>query len=211
MHAYDESYLNDAMENLGSMLDYAVEDCGLNIDEFFAWFVVSGVAQAFGNGNPRFVAGMSGVELAREVHFRATGERLDILATQALDRSRAYWTGWIMAYYQWYRALRFEDMLAAGLAPSAVAQSYVLHEADVTKFVEYADGVVYARVGAPSALARLRKLRGLTQQQLTEASGVALRMVQLYEQGRNDLNKASAETVLALSRAIGCKAEDLLA
>ena len=34
-HAYSESYLDDAMQNLGDMLDYAIVDCGYAPDEFF--------------------------------------------------------------------------------------------------------------------------------------------------------------------------------
>ena len=60
MRAYDESYLNDAMNALGEMLDYAVVDCGRDPDEFFDWFIVSGIAAQFERGNPKFVAGMSG-------------------------------------------------------------------------------------------------------------------------------------------------------
>ena len=33
-NAYSELYLDDAMENLGSMIDYAVGECGLEPDEF---------------------------------------------------------------------------------------------------------------------------------------------------------------------------------
>lgn len=89
MRAYDESYLDDAMDALGGMLDYAVVDCGYDPDEFFEWFIVSGVAAGFERGNPKFVAGMSGVELAREVRFRVAGERPESHATQPPQRSPA--------------------------------------------------------------------------------------------------------------------------
>ena len=92
MRAYDESYLNDSMDALGEMLDYAIVDCEHDPDEFFGWFVVSGVSAQFERGNPKFVAGMSGVEIAREVIFRVTGNRETRPATQPLDRSPEYWT-----------------------------------------------------------------------------------------------------------------------
>lgn len=209
MLAYDESYLNDAMDTLGAMLDYAVADCGFDIDEFFGWFVSSGVASSFENGNPKYIAGMSGPELASEVHNRVRGEYLSAVPTQPLDKTSEYWCGWILAYYQWYCCARFEDMVAAGLLPSVVVKNYILHEADVTKFVEFADGYL-ARISSTNNLARLRKLRGMTQEQLAQSSGVTVRMIQLYEQGRNDLSKASVETVLNLARVIGCSVEDLL-
>ena len=45
---------------------------------------------------------------------------------------------------------------------------------------------------------------------LAEKSGVSLRMIQQYEQGAKDINKASGESLVALSRALGCRMEDLL-
>ena len=72
--AYEEMYLNDAMCAIGEMLDYAVHDCGCDGDLFFTQFLSSGVAEQFERGNPKFVGGMSGVELALEVFRRTTGQ-----------------------------------------------------------------------------------------------------------------------------------------
>lgn len=51
---------------------------------------------------------------------------------------------------------------------------------------------------------------GLTQKQLSEISGVDIRMIQHYEQGSKSLAKASAETVLALATALGTTVEALI-
>ena len=59
-------------------------------------------------------------------------------------------------------------------------------------------------------LKRIRKDRGLTQTQLSEISGINVRMIQHYEQGFKDINQASAITVYNLSRSLDCKIEDLL-
>lgn len=50
----------------------------------------------------------------------------------------------------------------------------------------------------------------LSQIQLAKASGVSLRMLQKYEQGVRDLNKAQAETVYKLAKALNCKMEELI-
>lgn len=52
--------------------------------------------------------------------------------------------------------------------------------------------------------------KGLSQSQLASASGVSVRMIQYYEQGVKDINKASGETLYKLSNALGCKMEDLI-
>lgn len=56
----------------------------------------------------------------------------------------------------------------------------------------------------------IRKARGLSQRQLAEASGVNVRVLQHYEQGFKDINKAAAETVKALADALGVRMEDIL-
>lgn len=72
-----------------------------------------------------------------------------------------------------------------------------------------ADNVLSERLQQPTPLARIRANRGMTQQELATASGVSLRMIQLYEQRRNDLSKASASVVIALAHVLGCSVEDL--
>ena len=42
------------------------------------------------------------------------------------------------------------------------------------------------------------------------SSGVALRMVHLYEQKQNDLSKAQVNVVISLAKALGCEVEDLI-
>ena len=55
-----------------------------------------------------------------------------------------------------------------------------------------------------------RKAAKMTQAQLSEKSGVDIRIVQALEQGYRDINKAAAATVRDLARAVGCTVEDLL-
>lgn len=211
MHAYSELYLDDAMHNLGDMVDYAVCDCGYDPDEFFGWFLFSGIASKFETGNPKYITGMSGVELAEAV-LKATNLRLPGIAPTHRDfKGREYWAGWIMAYYQWHSGRRFADIVADGLTLSTVFGMYILHEADNSKFVESADAIIRRNKEArKSKLHTIRKARGFTQQQLSEASGVALRMVQLYEQQQNDLSKAQVNVVISLAKALGCEVEDLI-
>lgn len=59
-------------------------------------------------------------------------------------------------------------------------------------------------------LKAIRTASGLSQRQLAEASGVNLRMIQHYEQGTKDINKAEALTVYKLSQALNCQMEELL-
>lgn len=210
-HAYNEEYINDAMQNLGDMIDYAVHDCGYKLDEFFNLFISSGIARLFETGNPKYVAGMSGVELAQAVLRQTKGQSEFPEVTFSEDYGREYWAGWILAYYQWVSKRRFEDIVFSGLPLSRICDMYILHEADESKFVENANRIIEQyKVERKTKLQRIRKARRMTQQELGEASGVTLRMIQLYEQRQNDINKAQVSVVVSLARALGCQVEDLL-
>ena len=209
--AYNELYLDDAMHNLADMVEYAVCDLGFDPDEFFGWFVSSGIASKFEKGNPKYITGMSGVELAEAVLNKTNVAYVSKEATHNIDKGKEYWAGWILAYYQWITGMRFEDMIRNGLSLSTVMSMYVLHEADESKFVENANEIIARhKENRNTRLQEIRKSRGFTQQQLSDASGVKVRMIQLYEQRQNDLTKARFEVVLSLAKALGCEIEDLI-
>ena len=211
MSAYSELYLDDAMNNLGDMVEYAVCDLGFDPDTFFCWFISSGIASRFEKGNPKYITGMSGFELAEAVltETNVTYEKCE--PSYIEFKGREFWAGWILAYYQWVTGKRFEDMVRDGLALSTVLSMYILHEADESKFVDAANEIIARnKENRKSKLSQIRKARGFTQQELSEASGVTLRMIQLYEQKQNDISKAQVTVVLNLAKALGCEAEDLI-
>lgn len=210
IHAYAETYLTDAQNNLGDMMHYAVNRCKYQADDFFSFFLISGVAAEFERGNPKFIAGMSGAELAAEVNFRVCGRTLAATPGAAV-KSAERWAGRALAYYQWYSGCRFAQVQAA-LPFSQAAELYTaLGNAEFGRFAEAAD-LRLARQGAlgTSALARIRKRCGMSQKMLADRSGVALRMIQLYEQKQNDINRAQALTLRDLTLALHCRMEDLL-
>ena len=65
--AYNETYLYDAMRNLGEMTEYAHDACNLDPDLALKYFIISGYADSFAAGNPRVVCGLSGTELFKEI------------------------------------------------------------------------------------------------------------------------------------------------
>ena len=67
MYAYDELYLNDAMRNLGEAFDYSATVLKIPMDDFLDMFIISGIAEQFASGVPKFVSGLSGTELVWEV------------------------------------------------------------------------------------------------------------------------------------------------
>lgn len=56
----------------------------------------------------------------------------------------------------------------------------------------------------------IRESKGLSQSQLAKASGVNVRMIQNYEQGIRDINKAEALTVYKLAKSLDVEMSELL-
>ena len=208
-HAYSESYLSNAKDRLSSFFDYAINDCGLEPDWITALFINTGYAEQFERGNPAYVAGMSGVELARAVILKAYGRKELPEPTYAEDCSPEYWAGWAVAEYQWFSGRRFKDIFARIPLSKIIGMYSVYHEMDVTNFIDTMEEFYKAAEG-DSNLKRIRESRGLSQSELAEQSGVNLRNIQMYEQRVNDIDKAQARTLYKLSRVLGCEIEDLL-
>lgn len=59
-------------------------------------------------------------------------------------------------------------------------------------------------------LKRIRHDAGMSQSQLAQASGVSLRMIQAYEQGSKDVNRADGLRLYHLAQALSCTVEELL-
>ena len=57
---------------------------------------------------------------------------------------------------------------------------------------------------------RFRESLGITQKELSERSGVSIRMIQHYEQGSKDINAAAVMTIYKLAQALECTVEDLI-
>ena len=70
----------------------------------------------------------------------------------------------------------------------------VFHGMDLTNFVESMERR-YHSVVLETKLKSIREARGLSQAELAEQSGVKKRMIQLYEQKVNDIDKAQAQTL----------------
>ena len=209
MHLYSELYLSDAKKNLASMFDYAVCDCGYNIDWMAELFLKSGYAKQFEKGNPTVVGGMSGVELARRIIDKIYKKDLEVEAAQPMDKTPEYWAGWALADYQWYSAYRFEDIFEKVKMSEIVAMYHPFHEMSIEHFYEAMDKKMESRV-SETKLKKVREAAALSQSELAKRSGVSLRSIQMYEQKANDIDKAQAQTLYKLSRVLGCDIEDLL-
>lgn len=209
MRAYRETHLNNAQSALGDAFDYAVNDCKIDGGDFFKMFCVSRICARMENGEPAVISGMSGIETARAVVFETTQKQLDIMPGVRFSRSREYWIGWALAYYQWHSDRKYIEILNSVSYSELERMYYTLHEADVSKFADIIDRRIKEHY-PETKLKRFRTLYGITQSELADSAGVSLRSIQMYEQRKKDINKAGAQTLYKISKVLGCTIEDLL-
>ena len=209
MHAYDKLYLDKARTALARMLDFAVYDLHYDISQFFDFFLASGIAKRFEQGDFTILAGMSGVELAYTVLENVGLAQERIKPNYTVDRSEEYWTGWALAYYQWQTALSFADINR--YVPIKTVQSLYnpYHEMDIRHFAERMTEL-YKEAKKDTNLKLLRVKAELTQKELAELAAVPLRTIQQYEQRQKNINRAQAETLARIAKQLYCNIEDLL-
>lgn len=207
--AYDEEYVTLAQRVMGDMLDYAVNTLNYELQNFYRMFLISGIARQFEVGNPAYVAGRNGCEVAKEVIVLSGLDMPEAKDLMYLDKSPEYWTGWALAYYQWRSGQSFRQIDHAVSIDTVCAMYDPLHEADIEKFVYIMNENLKQQ--DVSRLCRLRTYAKLSQRQLAEAADVPVRQIQLFEQGERDINKTQGMTLLKLSRVLKCRPEELLA
>ena len=72
-HAYSQLYLNKSSRAVGNMLHDAVLEFGMDGGDFLKLFIQSDVALQIESGNPKYIAGKSGLELFLEIMEKTTG------------------------------------------------------------------------------------------------------------------------------------------
>lgn len=210
IHAYNKIYLEEAMNNMGDMFDYAANDCNIDKDRFLDLFVTCGLADEFGSGNPKYVAGMSGIELAHLVMESVLHSIPLVHAFHPEDkRTSDYFCGRLLAYYQWYSGRSFKSIHQRISMADIENSCAPLDEMTEEKFAEYIDSIFAANT-SPTKLYQMRCFCNLSQSQLAEKTGVSLRSIQMYEQRQKNINNANASTLLKLAKTFGCRIEDLM-
>lgn len=208
-HAYQEIYLSKAQQVLGDAFDYAVNICNISGEDFIKLFLVSSISKRMEKGEPNCLVGKSGIELVLEILEETTNKEINASSVESIGRSREYWIGWAVAYYQWYSDRKFSEIFTVVSFEDLQNMYYTLHEADISKFVDIIDEKIKT-VFSETNLKRIRLAYGCTQVELANRSGVSLRSIQMYEQRNKDINKASVDTLYRLSKTLGCSMEDLI-
>ena len=209
IRAYDELYLPGAQSILGHAVDFAIMTLAIEPNDFGNALAVSESAKQFSEGNPRYVAGMNGCELARAILDDVGADYPESPDEMYLDKSPEYWAGWALAFYQWSTALPFMEILRAVSLEKIIGMYPLYHEMDLSHFADQMNHLL-KDVYLQTRLRERRSNCGLSQSELAAEAAVPLRQIQLFEQGQRDINKTSAITLLKLSKVLHCRMEDLL-
>lgn len=206
-HAYSQLYLSKASRAVGNMLHDAVIGFGMNGEDFLKRFIQSDIAGEIEGGNPKYIAGKSGMELFLEVEEKTTGKVYDAEPIESYERSSVYWVGWILTHYQWYSGRTFKCILGTVPYKELLGLYETLHEADTEKSYEVIDAHFEKN---ESNLKTVRRHCGLTQEELAEASGISLNTIRAYERKSKNLNKARLNTVMRLAKTLKCGITELI-
>lgn len=207
IHAYSDLYIEGMMVKLGDMLEYACIDCSYDIDAFWKLFLRSRVSIGIENGNPKYIAGMSGVELAQIVMEEVDYNTDFTEPSWNSNRSDIYWCGWVLAYYQWYCAVSFR-ILSEKLTLRMLRKMYgTLHEADIHKCIDVLDNM--AIINVRHTVREWRQIRNWTQNELAQRAQVDISQIQRLEYGERKLENMTVKAALNIANALGVRIEQI--
>ncbi len=209
IHAYQEIYLTNAQAALGDLFDYAINVLKLKSKDFINMFLASSTSKRIEKGDVLYIVGKSGIEMLLDIVEETTNKRIEIDPIVQYGRTREYWIGWAVAYYQWYSSRTFKEIFDAVSFAEFEVLYNTMHEADITKLIDVINQQIKSH-NKDTRLKRIRQGQKFTQAELAKRSNVSLRSIQMYEQQNKDINKASVETIKALAKALSCEMEDIL-
>lgn len=207
IHAYSELYIEGVMIKLGDMLEYACIDCAYDLDAFWQLFLRSRVSIGIENGNPKYIAGMSGVELAQIVMEEVDYNTDFAEPSWNSNRSDIYWCGWVLAYYQWYCAVSFK-IISEKLTLRMLRKMYgTLHEADIHKCIDVLDNM--AIINVKHTVREWRQIRNWTQNELAQRAQLDISQIQRLEYGERKLENMTLKAALNIANALGVRIEQI--
>lgn len=196
------------INNLGICFSFASKYLGIHANEFFKLFSSSVISVEYAKENPKYIFGMSGVELAYEVLFDLGFNPTDI-QDYNIEKDLNFWVGRVIAYIQYINNYSYK-YLAEIINVNSLLEHY---EELINESLSTVNEYVLTKLVPSDIKSRLqekRKLVNLSQSELAEKSSINLRTLQQYEIKGKNINNAAAANVLKLAEALGCKMEDIL-
>ena len=137
--SYEQMYLSDVQKNLGFLFQLCLVDLGKSPDEVQADFLASEIPRQIEFGNPNFLSGKSGYELALLLYSHADNQILSALSAPYYPQAE-YWSGFVLAYCQWKLQVPFRTILENYPLERILQSHRLLHEADISKITSLIEG-----------------------------------------------------------------------
>lgn len=196
-------YIRNFARKFGTLLEMAYED-KKDMNIFYYLLVRSSIIKEIENGNIKYLN-----LTPNELYYEINKDKKVLKREYIPYRGSYYWAGMMLTYFVFKYDISYKE-INNNITLEEVANSYYpLHEASEDKFFEFINSNLN-KDKKDTNLRIYRKLNNLSQNQLSEISGVELRSIEMYEQRRNDINKAQSITLYKLSKALGCTIEDIL-
>lgn len=138
-HAYDDQYVDSAMDQVSELFEIATVIDHQNIDFFVENYFLPYAAPKIESCDPFFILGKSSLENYAAI----TGKTIRINSLDCL--SNEYWAGWVLAFTQWYFNRPFSDLISVIPASSLVKMYDPLHEASETQTARVFEEAILAR------------------------------------------------------------------
>lgn len=135
--AYSELYINDAQITVAHSFDYATRALKISLFDYVEKFLNFEYLHLLEIGNPHYVSGISGCELALEI----CGIKIDI-PSPPYNPGKEYWIGWIAAFYQWYRNVSYKTIFEKFSLERFETAYPTFHEENKMRMVEYMDEII---------------------------------------------------------------------
>lgn len=140
---YDEMYLASVQENLGFFFQISLNELNLSASQVQKGFLSSEIPGQIQMGNPDYLCGKSGYELALIAFPNLlTDSILEKALAEPFYPQAEYWSGTVIAYCQWKTGKAFSEILELYPLERILSNYHLLHEADITKVVEQIDAVL---------------------------------------------------------------------
>lgn len=134
--AYDALYIDEVMEKFGYMCYCSEALFSVPLEKFFAKFLQSPLCRGIEEGNPHYLIGYSGKEMAELVLHRRT----DIKFYFDME-SIFMWIGRSIALVQWYTRYPFKTILEMQPLSEWFHMFVTYHAVDESHLLKWADEV----------------------------------------------------------------------
>ena len=132
--SYDESYLSDVQKNLGFFFQFMLCNMKFSPEEVQKKFLESIIPHQIEIGNPDFLCGKSGLELAKICLGNADiSDKISESLSEPYCPQAEYWSGYVLAYCQWKNAITFAQILSNYSLELLLSNYNLMHEADISK------------------------------------------------------------------------------